>query len=175
MRSGLRTKAHWNDYIAHTRRQIWGGVWLSWRVWLVTILPYIIGAGAGLYIVPLLSENGIESGNSDLVMAGLLGAVGAYVANRIVAPFLQKPLVADEGVFCGSLTLSWNENDVSTSTGGATHTVSWSALSGMTETKQTLFLAMGPCEALVIPLSVFEDEKDVSAFKTYAEARIELI
>ncbi|MEO1362106.1 MAG: YcxB family protein [Pseudomonadota bacterium] len=145
---------------------------MSWRIWLVTILPYVLGAGAGWLIVPILTENGADGGRMGFAIAGFYGAVSAYLVNCLIAPRLQKPLVAEEGVFCGSMNLNWNENDITISIGGATYTVSWSALSGTTETNHTLFLQVERYEAFVIPLSVFKDEDDLAAFKHFADERI---
>lgn len=172
MRSGVRTKVHWKDYLAHTYRQLWGGCWGSWRIWVVSLLPYILGAGMGWLIVPLLVDISPDGGRTTLAIAGAYGALGAYVTNCFIAPRLQKSAVAEEGTFCGSLTLSWNEDGVTTSVGGATCTFSWLALIGITETKKTLFIQADQCEAVVIPLNVFEDANDLAAFKAYAIARI---
>ncbi len=139
---------------------------------MITLLPYAVGAAAGWFIVPALTADGMDGGRSSLATAGAFGAMSAFVVNCWIAPRLQKPQVANDGVFCGSLTLTWNENAMTTSVGGSTRTILWSAVSGITETDLTLFLQVDFCEAIVIPLSVFEDKDDLAAFKAYAEAQI---
>lgn len=61
---------------------------------------------------------------------------------------------------------------MTTSVGGSARSILWCAVRGITETDLTLFLQVDFCEAIVIPLSVFEDKDDRAAFKAYAEAQI---
>lgn len=171
IRSGQRTKAHWQEYLAHTQRQLWGGHWKSWRVWVIVLLPYALGAAAGWYILPLLIERDLSGERILLALAGMYGALGAWLVNCKIAPKLMKPAVLEQGTFCGQLTLNWNEDWVKTYVSGAEYKLSWSAILRITETKLTLFLQSDQCEAAVIPLNVFDDEKDIADFKVYAEKR----
>lgn len=138
----------------------------------MSLLPYALGAVAGLYILPLLIERDLSSERILLALAGIYGAWGAWLVNCKIAPMLMKPAVLEQGTFCGQLALNWNEDWVKTYVGGAEYKLSWSAILRIAETKLTLFLQSDQCEAVVIPLNVFGDKKDIADFKVYAEKRI---
>lgn len=137
-------------------------------MWVLAVLPYILGAGLALLAVPLTEDGAPEQ--AALLLAGLLGALGAYVANCLIAPLLRKPVCTDPGPFCGEVTVSWDDTGVATECNGVRYEARWNVVRGVHESGGVTLLQTDTCEAVVVPDDCFTSEDDRASFLDTARA-----